>query len=620
MSVRESMPSTTRGGRHDESEGQQTRTSAPSSPSATSTAAGTPESARSPETASSGIALTPWWTRVPERLEYEFEALRRAGIQFSRRDADFAEGILVLDLVVDDEHGGKINLRAEFPDFYPYVRPEVYAATLSLERHQNPFGKNLCLLGRRLDVWQPEMTLAELITEQLPKVLAANRSKAKSDVASIEDQQGEPLSAFYNYSLNGVVLLESTFSPRMFERAATATFATLRGHDGVLGALELRAPDGRAVARMSHHTSGPFENVREGRWILLERAIREAEPTAFDAELIRRHPELAARRYAGDNDFILVGFPDELGWFERKLNWTMLIRRKVRKGITVKNDERFLLRAQRIGLEDRAARVPEAQALSTKRVTIFGVGCLGAPIALELARSGVAELRLLDWDTVDAATTVRWPLGIAMAGRTKVESLAGFIQLNYPWTRVHAEQHRLGHPKPGPPLRPDSQVIGEVLSRTDLIVDATAEFALQRMLSDLALEHHVPYIGAHATLGGFGGQVLRLEHGRTGCWRCVRLYEEDGLIALPPSLPEESQVQPLGCAGSTYTGGSFDLGEVSLMVSRLAISTLANESEFGFQYDVATLSLRDEGGRRVAPVWSSYNARPHPRCERCPAR
>src|ERR1700738_4200299 len=132
MSVRELTQSTSKGGRHHESEGRPTRTSAPSSPPAASTAAGTPESARPPEAASSGIALTPWWTRVPDRLEYEFEALRHAGIQFSRRDHDFAEGILVLDLVVETEDAGRVELRAEFPDFYPYVRPEVYAVTLNL--------------------------------------------------------------------------------------------------------------------------------------------------------------------------------------------------------------------------------------------------------------------------------------------------------------------------------------------------------------------------------------------------------------------------------------------------------------------------------------------------------
>src|SRR5579864_9007258 len=60
----------------------------------------------------------------------------------------------VLDLLVDTDDVGPVELRAEFPDFYPYVRPEVYATTLDLERHQNPFGKNLCLLGRRSDVWQ----------------------------------------------------------------------------------------------------------------------------------------------------------------------------------------------------------------------------------------------------------------------------------------------------------------------------------------------------------------------------------------------------------------------------------------------------------------------------------
>ena len=48
---------------------------------------------------------------MPERLEYELVALRHAGIQFSRRADDFAQGILVLDLIVDTADQGKIELR-----------------------------------------------------------------------------------------------------------------------------------------------------------------------------------------------------------------------------------------------------------------------------------------------------------------------------------------------------------------------------------------------------------------------------------------------------------------------------------------------------------------------------
>ena len=106
--------------------------------------------------------------------------LRRDGINFEQRAEDFARGILVLDFIVPIENDAPIALVAAFPDLYPYVRPEVYAPALDLARHQNPFGKNLCLLGRRSDAWLPEMTLADLIREQLAKVPPTRNRDAPS--------------------------------------------------------------------------------------------------------------------------------------------------------------------------------------------------------------------------------------------------------------------------------------------------------------------------------------------------------------------------------------------------------------------------------------------------------
>ena len=563
--------------------------------------------------------LRPWWEQVPERLEYELEALRSARVEFSRRDEEFVKGVLVLDLRVPLD-GEVFALRAEFPDFFPYVRPEVYAEDLSLDRHQNPFGRNLCLLGRRSDEWEPEMTLAQLVTEQLRQVLAANQISEPSSLSAIEEHQGEPITAFYSYAQNGAALIEGSAALSELPDGGRAVFATAGNNDGVLVVRELRGPDGAVLYRMSEAIVASFSNLKPGRWVRLDRAIRKETGAEFDAELVERRPALRSRNYVGDDDFVLIAFPDELQWLKQGLNWVLLVRRKIKSKASFKNDERYLLRVQRIGQEDRSARVPEASALATKRVAVFGLGCLGAPVALELARCGLAELRLLDPDVVDAATAVRWPFGLPVAGQLKVEAVALFIKQHYPWTRVRHEAHRLGQPKPGPRQRPDMVVISEVLESCDLLVDATAEFGIQRMLSDLALQHGVPYVGLYATLGGVGGRVFRLARGRTGCWRCIRLYELERTIAEPPSREEESLVQPAGCDSRTYTGGSFDLAEISALASRLIVSTLVEDERSDFSWDVATVSLRNGDGRRTEPVWQVAPSPAHATCALCPAR
>jgi hypothetical protein len=563
--------------------------------------------------------LKPWFERLPERLDFEFEALRDAGYTFEKRDAEYGRGILVLDLVVPTEDHGDVRLIADFPDVYPYLRPEVYAPALDLPRHQNPFGKNLCLLGRRSDAWQPEMTLANLIHDQLSRVFAANKADTAAAAENLEEHQGEPITAFYQYAQNAAVVIGDDFSPPVFDRAADAIFAKLKGNDGVITVVELRRPDGRLALRGDTQLTTSFVNQFAGRWVRLDSAIQVEGGAAFDDELVRRRPELGKRGFVNDLDHILIGFPDEVRWFEKRLNWVMLVRKKNRRGTTIKPDDRLLLRVQRVGAEDRQVRVPKAAMLASKRVAVFGVGCLGAPLALQFARCGVANLVLVDFDTTDAGTTVRWPLGLPAAGRLKVEALNEFIHVNYPWTTVTPVYHRIGQPNPQPPLRRDAEVLDDVLQGVDMVIDATAEFGLQRLLSDLALEARLPYVGLSATLGGLGGEVLRLVHGRTGCWRCVQRYEQEGRITAPPTLSDDSLVQPVGCGAATFVGGSFDLEEVSLMAVRLAIRTLDGNVDDDFPWDVATVALQSPDGKAIPPAWSTAKTPPHPECEQCPA-
>ena len=61
----------------------------------------------------------------------------------------------------------------------------------------------------------------------------------------------------------------------------------------------------------------------------------------------------------------------------------------------------FFVRAGRAGREDLTSRIPELSQLHKKTVTVIGLGCLGAPSVLELARCGVGEIRIIDFDIVE---------------------------------------------------------------------------------------------------------------------------------------------------------------------------------------------------------------------------
>ena len=85
-----------------------------------------------------------------------------------------------------DVDGETLRLVVTFPDFYPYFRFEVQAPDLHLDHHQNPFEKNLCLLRRGTEHWDPGDTVASLLHEQLADVLKTGRSQNIEEVKGLE--------------------------------------------------------------------------------------------------------------------------------------------------------------------------------------------------------------------------------------------------------------------------------------------------------------------------------------------------------------------------------------------------------------------------------------------------
>ena len=581
---------------------------------AAETGAGGPAGAAPPATGGPGVA--PWWEAVPGRFDAELEALRQAGIPFQLRQAEKDAGVIVLDLAVTIK-GAETPLVARYPDTFPYLRPEVYAPTLELSRHHNPFQKNLCLLGRRSDLWTPQMDLAELVTNQLTKVIDATDAESPAAATEIEEHQGEPISAFYPFEESSACVLDGSWNiPSGLDRG-TAKIAFSVGSNGLRATvLELRDPWRTALAQLPWQADLRNLHVGDFRWVKLPRAIRAGTPAAFERELRQLMPHLGKRQSTHGLDLILVLYPEELEWRSEGLGWLLVAREKQPSKGRVVADKVHLVRAARAGAADFAARVPEVAAMRNVAVGIFGLGCVGAPIALDLARASAKALLITDDDFVEAGTAVRWPFGISTVGLAKVDAVAQFVNANYPLTSVRGFKHRIGTPPGTSPLR-DRDVLNDIFGTADLILDATAEFGVQRLLSDLALDREIPYIGVYATHGGYGGEVMRLVKGRTGCWMCLALHRADGTIPGPVSKPGE-WAQPPGCAAPTFSGGSWDLTEMSLAAVRMAVGTIVGGDD-DYEWDVGVLSLRAADGRRIAPQWQTFSLAPHPNCTGCKA-
>jgi tRNA A37 threonylcarbamoyladenosine dehydratase len=282
----------------------------------------------------------------------------------------------------------------------------------------------------------------------------------------------------------------------------------------------------------------------------------------------------------------------------------------------------YYAQAARNGPEDVRVRVPGLDNLRQHTVAIAGLGALGAPVAIELARNQVGTLHLLDYDIVDPGPSVRWPLGLTAFCQLKTAALAQFIEENYPRTKVKVFTHRIGLPRSLQDIpEGEPRVIDEFLSGTSLLIDASAEIGISHFLSTESRQRAIPYLCLYATPGAWGGLVMRVVPGRTaGCWMCLQYAKDDGTVPIPPADLATGRIQAAGCGDLTFTGAGFDLQNVSLTAVRLAASTLCSSAKGGyaeFEWDIGVLSLVDEQHTPILPSWKTYPLRVHPKCPYC---
>jgi molybdopterin/thiamine biosynthesis adenylyltransferase len=488
------------------------------------------------------------------------------------------------------------RLRVFFPDVYPYTRFEVLAPDLDLPRHQNPFQKNLCLVGRATANWNVDDTLADFLVTRFPHVVSVARSKDVDYQRDEEEPQGEPYSDHYLYGEDSAVLIDSAWRIDPAIRRGKLKL----GLDGlthpVRGAvLEVQAPDGTPLAHAHSSLQDRYRHIVWGRWIRRTEPVQSADPHGFLNVLVADDKDLREKRASSKKppppDIIGVIFQEEVQQGAMSDGWVFLARAE--NGIT-------LARAARAGPDDVSVRAPEMAPLRNRRVAIVGLGSLGAPCAIGLARCGVGELMLADFDFVEAGTISRWPLGLNAVGRRKANVLREFIQANYPYTKVTTSLGVVGGSLD--PGYSDLDALDKLLD-ADLLLDATAEVGIQHLLSDLATERKKAYICASTTAGAWGGLIARMRPGAThGCWVCLQHALSKGEVPTPATKPD-GFVQPPGCASPTFTGAGFDTAAIADAAVRLTAMTLCGDHA---SWDVEVLDFRDDAGARIPSRTRSF--------------
>jgi molybdopterin/thiamine biosynthesis adenylyltransferase/ubiquitin-protein ligase len=558
----------------------------------------------------------PWWELWPGRLEYELQALELAGIKYARDESAFSrEKFLRLQLQFP-WNGEIVMLVVVFPPLYPYFRPEVFAKPGTFPRHQNPIEGNLCLLGRSSHNWNSDWTLADLLNNQFPLLERAAFTRNPIERESLEEPLGEPVTTYYPYCLGSMVFIDSAKQVGAGHNAGVLTVLVEQESLPAIRAkvVDVRTQNGQKLAIFD---SCPFRGKEiPATWVRLSEPPYIRDPREFERQLIEKRvittPKFTHKLGIWFIDIVGILVPEELQQGIIGDGWMFLVRLKQDKT----QSQVYLVRAGRAGRTDFSVRIPTLSFLHDKRITVAGLGSVGAPIAIELARSGTGEISLIDFDFVEPGSVVRWPLGNSAFGLQKTAVLKEFIGLNFPFTKAEAVEYRFGFH----PIDPNAD-LQRALSRADLVIDASAEHGVHQFLSGYAKSIKKPFLYAYLTPGGYGGLVACIDSAKQmGCWQCLQiaLFDEKS-IPEPPFL-ENAVMQPLGCGERTSIFAGFDATEISLEATRMAVSALSDGSKEQYpksKWDVAIAKFRSDEGDQIPPSWTTYLLNRNPLCPAC---
>ena len=214
--------------------------------------------------------------------------------------------------------------------------------------------------------------------------------------------------------------------------------------------------------------------------------------------------------------------------------------------------------------------------LKNKRVLVIGCGAVGGHIAVDLARSGVGLLMLVDPDEHTPENTFRHVLGIGLPHIGKAAQLAIHINASFPGAQA----------VPVPATVEATIKGGQLdLEAFDAAVVAVDRPAGAQALNAEAWSSISPPTVVHAWLEAYGlaSHVLRTHPGTPGCFEClVRDLETGALDENRAHLAAHGQdflKDQAGCGGRYVPFGAVHASRTAVLAVEQTLLGLGGDRE-----------------------------------------
>lgn len=162
-------------------------------------------------------------------------------------------------------------------------------------------------------------------------------------------------------------------------------------------------------------------------------------------------------------------------------------------------------------LYSRNKGILEINILESKRVMIVGLGSFGSQIAVELAKAGVGEFSLFDFDRVELHNLARHTATLKDLGRLKTDVIEESIQGKNPYAKVTKYPININD---------HLDLMEKEVSKADIVICATDNNKSRFNLSTVLINQQKIGIFGRAVTRAEGGDVFRYRPGGP-CYCCL---------------------------------------------------------------------------------------------------
>lgn len=433
------------------------------------------------------------------------------------------------------------TMRISFQDGWPYRPPKLFVD--GIDREHTVLDGELCL-------FQPaERAIGEWSTLEAYLARIERWAETAADGFRVEDDMLDP-HLYFRPQLQGVATLELESIPLRRGEVDTGKLTGRWTKSERVLALATGMADPSALPGRWYYNPGVSAPPRDAE------GFRAALANGQQANLARR-----LRRVQADGAPAILA----LLWDTRFEQRNCLI------VLVTPREEGPQMHAIELAPSDEAARLiragPDVTPLSEAKVVIFGAGAIGSQLASLLARAGTGAVRMVEGDVLRPGNLVRHLAGSNSVGFNKAVATEVAVHDAAPWSEFESiieEPWNL-------------ERLSQLISDTDLAIDATGTTPFAELLSKIAVEAEVPLMSAALFRGGFLGRVRRQVPDTDTPFDERHASQEFPLIP----AGEEPESFEAGCSAPVNNASPVSVTSIAASAASVAIDLLSGRLEYG---------------------------------------